>query len=334
MTIHAYAALSRGQALEPFAYQPKPLGPHDVEIAVTHCGICHSDIHMIDNDWGITEYPLVPGHEIIGTVRDLGGDVQHLRKGQRVGVGWQSASCMACEWCIRGEENCCDREEGVIVGRHGGFAEAVRVDSRFAFAVPDGLDSETAAPLFCGGITMYTPLRENARPAMRVGVIGIGGLGHLALQFAKAFGCEVTAFSTTPDKAMEAARFGAHHFVVSTDANQMQRAARSLDVLLSAVTVPLDWKLWMSLLRPRGTLVILGASPGTLDIAPMSLIVNKQTIRGSAIGNRPAIAEMLDFAARHGVRAMTETAPLSEVNTALAKVRQNKARYRMVLKTG
>ena len=331
MPITAYASLARGKALEPFTYDPAPLGPHDVEIAVTHCGICHSDVHMIDNDWGITKYPLIPGHEIVGTISALGPDVRHLRKGQRVGVGWQSASCMECEWCNRGEENCCAKEEGVIVGRPGGFASAVRLDGRFAFPIPDALDSATAAPLLCGGITMYTPLRENARPAMRVGVIGIGGLGHMALQFARAFGCEVTAFSTTPGKAEEAKRLGAHHFVVSTDANQMEQAARSLDVLLSAVTVKMDWPQWMALLRPRGTLVLLGASPGTLEISPMSLIVGKQTIRGSAIGNRTAIAEMLDFAARHGITAKTEVVPMAEVNAAIEKVRANRARYRMVL---
>ena len=332
MSVKAYAAHAVGNQLEPFKYDPPSLGPHDVEIAVTHCGICHSDIHMIDNDWGITHYPLVPGHEIVGTIAGVGREVKSLKRGERVGVGWQSGSCMECEWCIRGDENCCSKEEGVIVGRPGGFADSVRVDGRFAFPIPDELDSATAAPLLCGGATVYTPLKDHARPAMRVGVIGIGGLGHMALRFARAFGCEVTAFSTTEAKAEEARVFGAHHFVLSTDANQMGKAVKSLDLLLSAVTVKMNWAQWLALLRPKGTLALLGASPGVLDIAPMALITGKQTIRGSAIGNRSTIREMLEFAARHKVTAQTEVVPMAEVNAALEKVRRNEARYRMVLK--
>jgi alcohol/geraniol dehydrogenase (NADP+) len=332
MSIKAYAAKGCGQTLEALTYDPAPLGPHEVEIAVTHCGICHSDVHMIDNDWKISRYPLVPGHEVVGTVAAMGPAVTHLKKGQRVGLGWQSGSCMECEWCVRGDETCCPKEQGTIVGRHGGFGSAVRADGRFAIPIPEGLPSETAAPLLCGGVTVYTPLKANVEPSSRVGVIGIGGLGHLAIRFAHAMGCEVTAFSTSPDKRAEAKTHGASHFVVSTDAEQLRRAAASMDVLISAVTADLDWETWLKVLRPRGTLALVGASPGKISVAVNALITGKKSIRGSAIGNRSTIGEMLEFAARHGIGAQTEVVPMAEVNAAIEKVRTNRARYRMVLK--
>jgi len=331
MPIRAYAAAGPGKPLEPFSFEAGPLGPHDVEIAVSHCGICHSDIHMIDNDWTWSRYPLVPGHEVVGTVRRIGPEVRHLAAGQRVGVGWQSGSCLECEWCVRGEENCCERQQGTIVGRHGGFADLLHVDGRFAFPIPEALDSAAAAPLLCGGVTVYSPLRESARPWSRVGIIGIGGLGHMAVQFARALGCEVTAFSTSPDKKDEALALGAHAFVVSTDANRMKDAAGSLDVLLSAVTARLDWPTWIGLLRPKGVLALVGASPGPLDVEVAAILTGQKAIRGSLIGGRPAIREMLEFAARHGIRAKAEVVPMRDVNRAIERVRRNEARYRMVL---
>lgn len=331
MPIHAYAAAGPGKPLEPFSFEPEPLGPHDIEIGITHCGICHSDIHMIDNDWGWSTYPLVPGHEVVGIVREAGAEVRRLSAGQRVGVGWQSGSCLECEWCLSGRENCCARQQGTIVGRHGGFADALRVDERFAFPIPEAIESSLAGPLLCGGVTVYSPLREDARPWFRVGVVGIGGLGHLAIQFARAFGCEVTAFSTSAGKRAEALELGAHEFVVSTDAGRMKAAAGSLDLLLSATTARLDWQAWVGLLRPRGILTIVGASPGALDVEAGAILTGQKTVRGSLIGGRARLAEMLDFAARSGVRPRAEIVPMREVNAAIAKVRRNRARYRMVL---
>jgi uncharacterized zinc-type alcohol dehydrogenase-like protein len=331
MSIECFAALASSQALEPFVYEPMELGPDEVEIAITHCGICHSDIHMIDNDWDLTRYPLVPGHEIIGHVSAAGPSVKAVSVGDRVGVGWQCASCMDCEWCRSGEEPCCAQTVETCVGRHGGFARAIRVDSRFVHRIPDALESPVAAPLLCAGATVYTPLKAHARATSRVGVIGIGGLGHLAVRFAHAFGSEVTAFSTTPEKEREARELGADHFVLSSDVDQMERAVGSLDLLLSTVTAKLDWPVWVGLLRPHGVLCLVGASPGTLDIPPAALIVGQRTVCGSAIGSRSTIREMLDFAARHGITPRVECMPLSEVNTALEKVRSNRARYRIVL---
>lgn len=333
MSIQCYAAFEPKAELRPHTYEPGPLGPYEVELAVTHCGICHSDIHLVDNDWGISTYPLVPGHEIVGTVRQRGELVQHLSLGQRVGVGWQSGSCLQCEWCVRGDETCCAQKEATCVGRAGGFASAVHVDSRFAHPIPDGLASEDAAPLLCAGITVYTPLKAGVQPMSRVGVIGVGGLGHLAIRFAAAFGCEVTAFSTTADKQEEAHRLGARHFVASRDARPPEKLAGSLDFLLSTVTVPLDWAAWLNVLRPRGTLWFVGASLGKIDIPPMALIVGNKSVRGSGIGPRATMQEMLEFAARHNIAAQGEVLPLAEVNAAIRKVRENRARYRIVLAT-
>jgi uncharacterized zinc-type alcohol dehydrogenase-like protein len=331
MAIKCYAAFEAKAELRPHRYEPGSLGPFEVEIAITHCGLCHSDIHLIDDDWHISTYPLVPGHEIVGTVRQRGSAVAHLSLGQRVGVGWQCGSCLACEWCLRGEETCCSDKQPTCVGRPGGFANAVRVDSRFAHPIPDALASEHAAPLLCAGITVYTPLKSGVKPTSRVGVIGVGGLGHLALQFAAAFGCEVTAFSTTPAKEEEARRLGARHFAASGDMQQLESLAGSLDFLLSTVTAPLDWSMWLNVLRPQGTLWVVGASPGKLDIPPMALIVGNKTIRGSGIGTRATMQEMLEFAARHGIRAQTEVMPMLMVNAAVRHVRENRARYRVVL---
>jgi len=330
MSIHCYAAFGAGEPLRPHTYEPENLGPFDVEITITHCGICHSDVHLIDNDWQISAYPLVPGHEIIGTMRAVGSQATRFAVGQRVGVGWQCGSCLECEWCLAGKETCCAKQRATCVGRPGGFAEAVRVDSRFVFAIPEGLASRDAAPLLCAGITVYTPLRS-AKPWSRVGVIGIGGLGHMAIQFANAMGCEVTAFSTAADKAEEARRLGAHHFVATRDAAVMMRAVGSLDLLLSTATAKLNWGEWFGLLRPEGTLCIVGASPGTLDIPTMAMILGQKSVRGSVIGNRSAIEEMLRFAALHGITARTEAFPMSEVNMAVDRVRKSQARYRVVL---
>jgi len=333
MTIHAFAAPGPGKALEPYSFErPKALGPFDVEVAVEYCGICHSDIHLIDNDWHISTYPLVPGHEIAGTVSRKGELVTHLREGDRVGIGWQCGSCMACEWCERGEEPACDHHVATCVGRPGGYADYVVVDSRFAFVLPEGLSSEAAAPLMCGGITVYTPLSRFARPAHKVGVIGIGGLGHLALQFARSMGCEVTAFSTSSSKEAEAKRLGAHEFVLSTDEKALKARTNYFDLILSTVTVDLKWPMWLNLVKKHGRFQLLGASPGNVSVPVMQLVGGQKTIGGTIIGNRATIREMLAFAARHGVRAQAEVMPIDRVNEAIARVRTNEARYRMVLK--
>ncbi|MFH1725053.1 MAG: NAD(P)-dependent alcohol dehydrogenase [Elusimicrobiota bacterium] len=332
MKIHAYAANKAKGKLVPFVYDSGRLGAHDAEIEITHCGICHSDIHLIDNDWKGSRYPLVPGHEIVGTVKRLGPAVRRLAVGQRVGVGWQCGACGSCDCCVRGDENLCGRSAATCYGNHGGFADARRVDSRFAFPIPDSLDSAQAAPLLCGGITVYSPLAHyGVRPSMRVGVIGVGGLGHLALRFARAFGCEVTAFSGSPDKEGEAMKFGAHRFVPSRDKDALASAAGSLDFLLATVPADLDWAAYMGVLRPDGRLCFVGAIPSEVSLPVFSLIAGRKSVCGSPIGGRRTIREMLEFAARHRIGAQVETLPMARANEGVQTVRRGKPRFRIVL---
>jgi uncharacterized zinc-type alcohol dehydrogenase-like protein len=331
MIFHAHAAMEKKGALAPFEYEPAPLGAHDVEIRVTHCGICHSDVHLVDGDWGMGRYPMVPGHEIVGTIEATGPELQGLKKGDRVGVGWQRGACLACESCLAGDENLCAANQATCVFNHGGFADRVRLDGRFAFPIPEGLASEAAAPLLCGGATVYSPLRRWVRSSMKVGVIGIGGLGHLALQFARAMGCEVTAISTSPDKEPEARSFGAHRFVATRERNALRSAASSLDFVLSTVFAAQDWPALVGTLKPNGVLCVVGGPPEPISVPAFALIGAQKTIAGSVIGGRPTIREMLEFAARHGVAAKTELRPMSEANAGLDHVRAGRARYRVVL---
>ena len=331
MIIHGYAATQAKRSLEKFSYEAGEPGPREVRIAVEYCGICHSDIHMIDNDWGISTYPLIPGHEIVGTVMEIGSLATKFSVGDRVGLGWQCGACMDCEWCVRGEEPCCRCSASTIVNRHGGFADSVCADSRFVFSVPEQLDSAGAAPLFCGGITVFTPLSRYARPLSRVGIIGCGGLGHLAIQFAKAFGCEVTAFSTSPSKEPEIRGLGADHFVSYTNSSQLVDQKNSFDLILSTVFVNLDWETCLSLLRSKGTFCLVAAGPDPVSFPPGALLYGQKILAGSVIGSRRSIQSMLQFSARHQIKALVEVMPIAEVNQALKKARDNKARYRIVL---
>jgi len=330
--IHGFGVHAAGAQLLAYKYDPGALGANEVEIKISHCGVCHSDVHLIDNDWGISKYPFIPGHEIVGTIVAVGSAVRDRTMGERVGVGWQANSCGICEWCRRGEEQLCAKAQPTCVGRNGGFAEKVRVNSRFAVAIPAGLESESAAPLLCAGITVYSPLRNyGVRPPSRVGVIGIGGLGHLGIQFAKAFGAEVTAFSTSKDKEEEAQKLGAHNFVNTRDTGALKKVAGSFDLLLSTVSVDQDWQGYVGALRPKGTLCILGASPTAMQIQGSSLISLDKAVSGSSTGSPRDIAEMLDVAARHGVKAVTEKFAMAKANDAVAKVKKNQVRYRAVL---
>jgi uncharacterized zinc-type alcohol dehydrogenase-like protein len=330
--IHAYAAQRAGAPLEPYRFAANSLGPLDVEITISHCGICHSDLHLIDNDWSVSSYPLVPGHEIIGSVSRLGTEVAQLHEGQRVGVGWLAGSCMACEQCLSGNENLCRRSQPTCIARPGGYASHVRVDARFAAAIPDSLPSEWAAPLLCAGITVFAPLqRQKLKAASRVGVIGLGGLGHLAAQFAKAMGFAVTVFSTSAQKQDEAYGFGADRFVDSSASGALSGAASSCDMILTTVPVDLSWPEYLNLLKPNGHLCIVGASPGEVRVPAFALIDGQKSIGGSAVGSNGEIAEMLQFAAAHKIFPRIEAFALKDVNDALARLRQNQMRYRAVL---
>jgi uncharacterized zinc-type alcohol dehydrogenase-like protein len=330
--IQGLAAHAAGAELLPFRYEPGTLGARDVEIGISHCGICHSDLHLISNDWGISQYPFIPGHEIIGTITEVGSDVRLLTVGQRVGLGWQSNSCGECEWCTRGMENLCLSSEGTCVRRHGGYATHVRANARFVFPIPEALNSEHAAPLLCGGITVYNPLRSHGiNPSSRVGVIGIGGLGHIAIQFARVFGAEVTAFSTSAEKEKETRELGAHRFVNTRESRALKEVAGSLDFVISTVNADQDWSVYIQTLRPTGTLCFVGVPPSPVSMQAFPLISGMRSITGSPIGSPHMIREMLDVAARHEVKAITQSFSMAKVNDALAKVKKNKVRYRAVL---
>src|SRR5580698_4959381 len=297
--IHGFAVHAAGAHLLAYKYDPGELQTHEVEIKISHCGVCHSDVHLIDNDWGMSKYPFIPGHEVIGTVVAVGSDVKNRAQGERVGVGWQADSCGICEWCRRGEEQLCAKSQPTCVGRNGGYADKIRVSSRFAVPIPASLESESAAPLMCAGITVYSPLRNyGVRPSSRVGVIGIGGLGHLGLQFAKAFGAEVTAFSTSKDKEAEVLALGAHHFVNTRDTGALKKVAGSFDFLLSTVSSDQDWQAYMQSLRPNGTLCVVGAAPSPVQLQAFSLIAGQKAVSGSPSGSPRDLFEMLDVAAR------------------------------------
>ena len=330
--IKGLAVHAAGAELLPFHYDPGKLGAQEVEIDITHCGICHSDVHLIANDWGISQYPFIPGHEIIGTVAAVGAEVRSLEVGQRVGLGWQSNSCGVCEWCMRGLENLCPEAEGTCVHRHGGYADSVRANARFTIPIPQALSSENAAPLLCGGITVYNPMRTHGiNPSSRVGVIGIGGLGHLAIQFARVFGAEVTAFSTSPAKEEEARALGAHRFINSRDTKALKDANSSQDFILSTVNADQDWGTFVQALRPTGTLCFVGVPPSPVAVHAFPLISGLRAISGNPTGSPIRLKEMLDVAARHGVKAQTESFPMGKANEAIERVKKNKVRYRAVL---
>lgn len=332
-TIKAYAAKSAGAALEPFEYTPAALGDEQVEIAVDYCGICHSDLSVIHNNWGNAQYPLVPGHEVSGRIVAAGNKVKKVKVGDRVGLGWFAGSCMCCTDCLRGNHNLCANGEDTIIGRPGGFAERVRAHWAWAVPIPDGVDPAKAGPLFCGGITVFNPIVQcGVQPTDRVGVVGVGGLGHLAVQFLAKWGCEVVAFTSSEDKKAELQKLGAHHVVNSKDPAQLKPFARSLDFIMVTVNVPLDWASYIDTLAPKGRLHFVGAVLEPLNIGVFPLLIGQRAISASPLGSPATTAQMLDFCARHGIEAVTETFPMSKVNDALAHLESGKARYRIVLK--
>jgi len=330
--IKAYAAFEPGGKLQPFEYDPGALGDHDVEIAVEHCGICHSDLSMLHNDWGITQYPFVPGHEIIGTIAAKGAHVSNLSVGQRVGLGWHAGYCMTCHSCLSGDHNLCAQPESTIVGHHGGFAEKVRAKAASVVALPDGLNAQNAGPLFCGGITVFNPLLQyNVSPTAKAAVIGIGGLGHIALQFLRAWGCRVTAFTSSEDKKKEALAMGAHDVLDTKKPSELVAAAGRFDLILTTVNVKLDWNAYIATLRPKGRLHFLGVPLEPLDINVFPLIANQYSVSGSPVGSPAAIATMLHFAAQHKIEPVIEVFRFDQINEALARLASGQAKYRIVL---
>jgi len=334
MMIRAHAALSAKGRLETFEYDPGPIGPTQVDIRVTHCGICHTDAATVDNDMGFSQYPLVPGHEAVGIVAAVGAEVDRLTVGQRVGVGPMCGSCMRCEWCESGLEHLCPNVELTIFGgHHGAFATHVRVNNwRFAFPLPDEIKSEHAGPLMCAGATVFTPiLQYGVRPIDRVAVVGVGGLGHLALQYLAKWGCDVTAVSSSRDKEEQARGLGAKHFVATRGTDELRKAARAFDFIFCTVSGDLPWDEYMAALRPQGKLCIIGIPEKPVTFGAFGLIGAEKSIVGGMTGSVSDTAEMLAFTARHGIKPIIETFPMAEADRALQHTRSGRARFRAVL---
>jgi uncharacterized zinc-type alcohol dehydrogenase-like protein len=331
-TFNAYAATTAHGSLQPFSFDPGQIGPEEVEIKVSHCGLCHSDLSMLDNEWGMSQYPFVPGHEVAGTVVALGEAAKGLNIGQRVGLGWFSHSCLACHECLSGQHNLCATAQGTIVGRHGGFADRVRAQWAWVRPLPDALDLAKVGPMLCGGITVFAPfLIHNVPSTARVGIIGIGGLGHMAVQFANKWGCEVHAFTTSDSKEAEARQLGAHYVHNTKQDGVLKKLSRSLDLIISTINAPQDLAGFLDALAPNGCFHNVGAVLKPLEVPAFSLILGQKSIAGSPTGSPTAIDHMLAFSARHSVAPIVESFPMSKVNDALERLRSGKARYRIVL---
>ncbi|MRS19887.1 alcohol dehydrogenase catalytic domain-containing protein [Enterobacteriaceae bacterium RIT692] len=344
MKTYGYAALSADAPLTPFTFERRALRSNDVAIEILYSGVCHSDLHQARNDWqewGPTVYPLVPGHEIIGRVMDIGSDVKRYKPGQLVAVGTIVDSCQTCDQCRRQEEQMCrefptvtyngrDRQTGDIT--YGGYAKHVVVREEFVLNVPEGLDPARAAPLLCAGITVYSPLRTwNVGPGSRVGVVGIGGLGHLAVRLAAGLGAEVTVITRSAAKAEEAHQLGAEHVLLSTSDEAMQQAASSFDVIIDTIPTRHDVSPYVQLLDVEGALVIVGALGNMEAFSSLPLIMGRRRITGSPSGGIAETQEMLDFCARKNIHPDCETINMQQINDAFKRMERGDVKYRFVI---
>ena len=330
--IKAYAAMEAGKNLEVFDYEAEPLKEKEVQIKVESCGICHSDISAIDNSWGASKYPMVAGHEVIGEIIGVGSNVSLHKIGNRVGLGWHSGYCHDCEHCDAGDHNFCSSTNKTVFSQHGGFAEQVTADEVSVIPIPNGLNHEDAGPLLCGGITVFTPIVEfNINKDHKVGIIGIGGLGHLALKFYKALGCHVTAFTNSEDKNNLLKSLGTDEIVSSTDQSTIKSLGSQFDLIISTVNVKLDWNLYLSTIKPRGRLHFVGAVLAPIETSVFSLMSGRKSISGSPVGSPINIKKMLDFCSKHKISPMVEHFKFDQINEAIARVRDNKVRFRAVL---
>ncbi|MEG1213310.1 MAG: NAD(P)-dependent alcohol dehydrogenase [Leclercia sp.] len=333
--IKSYAATQAGAELELYEYDAGELKAEDVEVQVDYCGICHSDLSMIDNEWGFSQYPLIAGHEVIGRVVALGTAAQDkgLKIGQRVGIGWTARSCGHCDACISGNQiNCLEGATPTILN-NGGFADKLRADWQWVIPLPETMDIESAGPLLCGGITVFKPLlMHHITATSRVGVIGIGGLGHIAIKLLHAMGCEVTAFSSNPAKEKEVLAMGADKVVNSRDPEALRALAGQFDLIINTVNVDLDWQPYFEALAYGGNFHTVGAVMKPLPVPAFTLIAGDRSISGSATGTPFELRKLMKFAGRTRVSPTIELYPMSKINEAIQHVRDGKARYRVVLK--
>lgn len=333
-TIRAYAAMQAGETLQPYQFDAGELQPHQIEVKVEFCGLCHSDISVIQNDWKSSVYPVVAGHEIIGTISQLGSEAKGLKLGQRVGIGWTAESCQHCDPCISGQQvQCTGEKKATIVNHAGGFADKVRAGWQWAIPLPENLDPESAGPLLCGGITVFDPiLKHQIQATHHVGVIGIGGLGHMAIKLLKAWGCEITAFTSNLNKADELKAMGADHVVNSRDTDALKAQRGKFDLILSTVNVTLNWQAYLAALGPNGTIHMLGMALEPMQIPAGMLISGAKSVTGSPTGSPAALRQLLKFAARKNIAPQIEFYPMSKINDAIERLHSGDVRYRVVLK--
>ena len=334
-----YAAPSVNTPLAPFTFERRELRPHDVGIDIKFCGICHSDIHQVRDEWGGSTFPMVPGHEIAGVVSDVGSDVTKYKVGDRVGVGCIVDSCRKCDACLAGLEQYCTANVPTYNGlekdgtpTYGGYSDRIVVDENYVLRIPDALALDVAAPLLCAGITTYSPLRHwNAGPGKNVAIIGLGGLGHMGVKIAHAMGANVTVLSQSLAKADDGARMGADRYYATSDPDTFTTLAASFDLIINTVSAELDWNQYLGLLKVDGALVVVGAPSNPIPVSAFPLIFGRHTLAGSGIGGIRETQEMLDFCARHGIAADIEHVKIQAVNDAYERVLKSDVRYRFVI---
>lgn len=337
----SYAAQSAGATLSPYNFERRTPGPHDVEIDILYCGVCHTDIHFINNDWGISVYPMVPGHEIIGRVVSVGDHVKKFKPGNMAGVGCLVDSCRDCEYCNDGLEQYCSNgavytysayeKDGTTITQ-GGYSSKIVVDERFVLKIPESLAPDKAAPLLCAGITTYSPLRLwKVGKGHKIAIIGLGGLGHMAVKFAVSFGADVTVLSTSPEKKEDAERLGAHNFVVTTDEEQLKRVANTFDFILDTLSATHDYNKYVGLLKTGGTLICVGLPTEPIQVPSFNIVFTKKCIAGSLIGGLPETQEMLDYCAENNITADVEVIPIQQINEAYKRMLNSDVKYRFVI---
>lgn len=339
--IKAFGTEAADAPLKPINIERRRLLPNDVEIEILYCGICHSDLHAAKNEWRNTVYPTVPGHEIVGRVTSVGDQVTNFKVGDLAAVGCIVDSCRECEYCKEGLEQFCDPGNTIVFGSPdkylggqtlGGYSESIVVDENYVLRVPDNLDPAAASPLLCGGITTYSPLKHwQVGPGKKVGIVGIGGLGHLAIKLAKAMGAQVVVFTTSPSKVEDAKNLGADEAVLSTDPEQMSKYAKSLHFILDTVSAAHDVNAYLNLLKVDGALVLVGAPMEPLPVTSFSLIMCRRSFAGSNIGGIAETQEMLDFCAEHNITADIELINIQQINEAYERLLKGEVRYRFVI---
>lgn len=339
-TVKAYGTESAKTPLHPLDIQRRSLLPNDVEIDILYCGICHSDLHSIHNDWGGTTYPIVPGHEIVGRITKIGTEVTKFKVGNLAGVGCIVGSCGHCEHCHEGEEQYCDEGWTVvfnapdkILGRqtYGGFSQAIVADANYVLKLPATIDLAASAPILCAGITVYSPLKHwNAGPGKKVGIVGIGGLGHMAIKIAKAMGAHVTVFTTSPAKMETAKELGADVAVLSTDAGQMATQSK-FDLILDTVSARHDVNMYLNILKVDGSIVLVGLPNEPLEVGAFNVVNGRKSFSGSNIGGIAEAQEVIDFCAEHGITAQIELIRVNQINEAFRRLEKNDVKYRFVI---